>query len=155
MPKIHNPIGPSGCPHTPGLNGNEDIKLRILAANLRKQFAKDIPFTEEYKVGKALGGFTVGDSVKDLSLAEILIKLLGLTEVAIDPELPPDIPPIIGDDTLVSEIIRTKAPIYQINDNYEIVEVKFNFKTFNETASAAEPTDRQTVFYQVVNLLIM
>lgn len=48
--------------------------------------ADDILFTENYVVGNAIGAFAIGDSVKDLSIKTILIKLLNLTVA--EPETP-------------------------------------------------------------------
>jgi hypothetical protein len=132
----------------------EDIKLRILAANLRKQFAKDILFTSDYIITKPLGDFSIGESVKNLSIADIFIRLLGLTSQTTDPESPPSTPDtpenlVVPDaGPIVTKIIQNQVPLYQLDFNYQLEAVPYKFCTFTEETYKAEPIDKLTAFYQ-------
>lgn len=54
-----------------------NAELANLKTNLNEK-ANDILFTEDYRVSSPVGAFTADESVKDLTLANIIEKLLGL-----------------------------------------------------------------------------
>lgn len=158
MPKIIQP--PHSCTnHRVLLQANEDLKLQILAANLKEQLAEDIPFTEDYRVTKAIGNFKVGDSVKDLSINQILAKLLGLTINTSDnnpPVIDPDSPdandptgPIQPDNAIVTQILAEELPMYGINEAGELEEAKYQILILTEAEEMKKPD--KSGFYQIID----
>lgn len=106
--------------------------------------ADNIPFTEDYAVGSALGEFVVGDSVKNMTIREILIKLLGLTVTGI-----PDDPdgPEVG-DSVVEEIVTNNTPMYSVNADGEVAEISYDdVIIYTEEAASKQPTE--SGFYQI------
>lgn len=112
--------------------------------------ANGVPFTTDKFVTKALGGFTVGESVKSLTIAEILAKLLELADVAPgeNPELPdnPDIP--AEPDGIVENIIVNKLPMYSVNSDGTVTAGEFELITFSQETAAVAP--EKSGFYQIV-----
>ena len=107
--------------------------------------ANNILFTTDKFVTKAFGGFTVGESLKDLTIAELLAKLL---ELADEKPVLPDVP--VEPNGIVDTIINNKLPMYSINSNGEIVELSYdNIITYTEKAAGVQPTE--SGFYQVLN----
>jgi hypothetical protein len=107
--------------------------------------ADNIPFIADKFVTKAFGEFKLGDSVKGLSVAEILAKLLGLTDV--NPENPetPDNP---DEPTgIIKTIIQTQMPMYAVEANGELVEIPFKLLSMTEAEAAQAPT--QEGFFQI------
>ena len=102
------------------------------------------PFTEDKYVTNPIGDFKVGDSVKDLTVAEIFAKLLGLTDVkpGETPEEPnePEIPDSFS--SVAEKIEITQLPMYSITDNGQLLPVEFKLIDKN-----AEPTE--SGFYAV------
>lgn len=56
----------------------ETFALKTAVEAALKEKANDILFTEDYRVSSPVGAFTADESVKDLTLAKIIEKLLGL-----------------------------------------------------------------------------
>lgn len=107
--------------------------------------ANEIPFVTNKYVQKAIGNFVIGDNVNGMTLAEILAKLLGLSDEADTPDQP-DIPE--EPTSIVDNIMSNKIPMYQIDDNDNIVEVAYNFNSYTET-EAATINDNKSCFYTV------
>lgn len=108
-----------------------DLTAYALKSDLETK-ADEIPFTYNSYVSNAIGSFAVGESVKGLTISEILAKLLGLSNVP---------------QGVVDDIIVNKYGLYQFNDSIETEKIEFtltDFKTAEEYASAPE----ETTFYQ-------
>ncbi len=114
-----------------------------------------VKFTTDKFVTNSFGGFEVGDSVKGLTISNVLAKLLGLSDEkpgnmqpSVSPDAPevPDTPEI--PESPIGSIITNKTPMYQIDENDKIVEVAFIEPiVYNETANI---NDGQTGFYIIV-----
>lgn len=105
--------------------------------------ADNIPFTEDLYVTKTTGNFVVGESVKDLSIKQILAKLLGLSNTK--PDENPDIP---DEPTTISEkIIANGISMHQVNELGELIEIPYKYKEFTTDEYATAPT--QDCFYQL------
>lgn len=72
--------------------------------------ADNVLFTTDKYVTTAFGGFIKGESVKDLTIAQLLTKLLGLADEA--PSVEPDVPSEPGNVT-VEEVKRYSIPVMQ------------------------------------------
>lgn len=99
-----------------------------------------VVFVEDKYVSKPQGSFVAGESVKNLTMAEILTKLLGLVDT--DPTLPPE------PENIVDKIVTETIPMYQVNENSELVEVPYTYATFDNTTYAEAPVE--SCFYQKV-----
>lgn len=104
--------------------------------------ADSIVFTTDQFVGKPVGNFVLGENVKGLTIAEILAKLLELTDTA--GENPPEEP-----TSIVDKIIYKQIPMYSTDATGSISEVPYVLITGNEFEMSQEPT--QSCFYQIVN----
>ncbi len=126
------------------------LETEIIPVVIEK--ANDVPFTTDKLVSIAIGGFAIGDSVKDLTIDQLFAKLLGLPEDApSEPEEP---------DNVVDNIVTNKLPMYQLNENDELVEVDFvepieyEVTATDFTAAQEEArliNDGQVGFYQVIS----
>lgn len=94
--------------------------------------ANEVPFTTDMIVGNALGGFAVGDSLKGMTIAGILTKLLGLTKNVVP-------------ETVVDTIIENKLFPYTGSENGGTSAVEWK----QLDGSTAAHTDEG--FYQIVN----
>ena len=108
--------------------------------------ADNIPFTSAKFVTKPVGNFVIGDNVNGLSVAEILAKLLGLsdkdpTEIPSEPDLPEEF------DSIVEEIKAKEIPMYSVNTSNELVEIPYNYLNLTETDAVLEATNNG--FYQI------
>jgi hypothetical protein len=103
--------------------------------------AADVPFTTDKYVQKAAGSFLCGDNVKGLTVAEILTKLLALSDVVISPDEPHGI---------VENIMANKTSMHQINDNDIMVEVPYVINTYTEQ-DAPFTNDGISGFYVVTD----
>ena len=73
-------------------------------------------FTEDKLVTNALGAFKVNDSLKGLTIEEIILKLLCTASTPDDPE------PV---DNLAARLLRDKVPMYSVNQDHILAEVPF------------------------------
>lgn len=105
--------------------------------------ADEVPFEDEQVVTNAMGGFLAGESVKGLTMAQILAKLLGLTKGE-TPEIPE-----AGD--IVEDIVTNQTPMYSMTDDGEMVEVTYNQLTYTEENHAAEGENIPSGFYQILD----
>ena len=107
-----------------------------------------VPFKTTNLVTKPMGSFAVGDDVAGLTIAQILAKLLGLNESAENPDIP-DVP--TEPDGIIDTILINKTPLYQINENDEIVEVPYLETLQYNTSNVATTKDGKTGFYTVLD----
>lgn len=98
--------------------------------------ADDIPFTEDKIVSISVGNFVVGESVKGLTIAEILAKLLGLSGGTGEPDEPdqPDVPE--EPTSLTEKILTNSIPMYSVSNNGQLTETQFK-----ELDGNAAPTE--------------
>ena len=101
--------------------------------------ANEVPFTTNQVVGTAVGGFVVGDSLMNMTVAQILVKLLGLTEETVKEEITID---YIVENELAT-FVGTEGTGDSANEFTEI-----DPDTVERTASGYYVTDNSLV-YQV------
>ena len=139
-----------------------DIKLKLLAENLKKQIQNKIPFEEDYIVHTALGGFKLGDTIKNLTFEQILIRLLDLRLSEVPggsdnpnkpdlPGKPEDLPENPTVDQVVNVIEASQVPLLQVNSVGELEELNFSQKIFNEQTYLEPPTQVETIFYKTLD----
>ena len=108
-----------------------DLTAYALKSDLEIK-ADDIPFATNRYVSNAIGNFVAGESVRGLTIAEILAKLLGLSDVP---------------QGVVDDIIVNKYGLYQFNDSIETEKIEFTLTEFNTAEEYAGAPDK-TTFYQ-------
>jgi hypothetical protein len=101
-------------------------EVEALIPNIASK-ADNIVFTEDAYVGVSLGGFTTGDSLKGLSIKQILTKLL---DVNIDK---PDEPSV--EDPVVQQILRDELTTYSLNIENKFVKNTFEHKILTSDES--------------------
>lgn len=109
--------------------------------------ADDIPFAESKIVGKDVGLFKAGDDVKGLTIAQILAKLLELSDNTITPEEPsvPDIP-----QSVVEKIMTNELPMYAVTGSGTVEQVPYRLISYADEASAnKKPEAEENGFYQI------
>ena len=108
--------------------------------------ANNVLFTDDKYVTTAFGGFVNGESVKYLTIAQLLTKLLGLSDEA--PSVDPDNPS--ESDGVVENIISNKLPMYSIGTAGGIDAAAFDeVITYTEASINTKPN--KSGFYQVVD----
>lgn len=107
--------------------------------------ANNILFTTDKYVTNAFGGFAIGDSIKGLELAQILTKLLGLSDSA--PSVDPDTPP--ESDSIIENIINNKLPMYSIGAAGGLDALTYD-KVITYTNADTNAKPDKSGFYQVV-----
>lgn len=114
--------------------------------------ANKVPFTTDKYVTKAFGDFTIGESVKGLSIAEILAKLLGLTDEK--PDDTPEIPEIPGEgaaaEEIVNYIVKTQTTMYSQDGNGALTETPFANTTWTSEEASAQ-MDGVSTFYSIID----
>lgn len=140
-------IGEIEFPETDLSEYSTTAEMNATIATAAAVKADDIPFTETKFVTKSTGEFKPGDDVKGLTVAQIFAKLLGLSDVIVEPEEPDD--PEIPDEPkgIVDSIIFNELPMYSINENAELAEVPFVLYTLTEEEALAAPS--VSGFYQI------
>jgi hypothetical protein len=106
--------------------------------------ADKVLFTVDKVVTKPVGSFIEGESVKGLTIAEILAKLLGLVDKVVDPD-EPEIPE--EPTSVVENIIENLIPMYSINSDSELAEITYNY--INLTEDEAKNIATESGFYQI------
>jgi hypothetical protein len=108
--------------------------------------ADEIPFTTDKFVTNAIGGFSLNESIKGLTVAEIFAKLLGLVDAL--PEDPEDPEAPAEPDGIIETIITKQIPMYEIDEACNAIEMSYIHTTFEKDSAddIEEPT--QTGFYQ-------
>ena len=108
-------------------------------------------FTENYIVGTPVGGFVKNESVQNLTVAQILTKLLGLTIYVppVVPGLPENVPEETPED--VMNIIANQSSAYVTDGSGTLVEAQSEpfYKQMTITESYADNTGN--FFYQVID----
>lgn len=104
--------------------------------------ADDVPFKEETLVVTSVGGWATGDNLAGKTVAEIFAKLFGLGAGTDIPEEPKGI---------IDTIIENKIPMYQIDENDNIVEVPHVEPISYSVSEASTTKDGQSGFYKVVD----
>ena len=126
------------------------VSRETLSIELSKK-ANDVLFTEDYRVGTPIGLFVADDSVKDLTLSQIISRLLGLTLYVppVVPGLPENVPESTPEE--IKNIIVNKLPAYVVDGTGTIVEADYEtyYKQMTTSESYADSTGNH--FYQVVN----
>ena len=103
-----------------GLATKDEVKLK----------ADDILFTEDYRAGAAVGAFNVGDGLQNLTLREILAKILNATVK----------------ENVIEKIVRDEIPMLSgSSDGLEATE--FNSISMTPEQASAAPT--VSGFYQI------
>lgn len=101
--------------------------------------ADNILFTKDAYAGISLGGIVAGESLKGLSIREILVKLLDIKTTS------PDNPPV--EDTILEEILDNSLTTYSLNINNELVSTPFEHRIL--TTSEASLPSEGTFFFTV------
>lgn len=128
-----------------------DLSGYALETDLNKK-ADSILFKTDKFVTKAMGGFVVGESLKGISIAEILAKLLELSDSSENPDqggtdTNPDEPSV--PTSVVETIIAKELPMYSVTNDGTLGEIPFKLITLDET-NAAQPAE-ESGFYQIVD----
>jgi hypothetical protein len=102
--------------------------------------ANDVPFTDSKIVSKPVGGFAVGDDLKDLTIAQIFAKLLGLDD---EPGENPDEP----QDVTVEVVKQNSIPVMQggVNTSDGSTKVEDANSTFTYLEIAAADSEKAPV----------
>lgn len=111
--------------------------------------ANNILFTTDKFVTSQIGSFVNGESVKDLTIAELFAKLLGLSDNPAQspddfdqPEYTPEQP-----TTVAEKIIADKLMMYSVNMDNELAAADFKVLTLTPEEAAAAP--QVSGFYQI------
>ena len=112
--------------------------------------ANEVPFSTDKFVTTAMGGFTVGESIKGLTMSEIIIRLLGLADKR--PGEAPDIPdiPDIPDEpeSIVDEVISKQLSMYSTSPDGILVAEDFEIIEYTPEQAASAP--EKSGFYQII-----
>lgn len=112
--------------------------------------ADKVPFTTSTIVSKSVGGFEVGEDLKDYTIAKLFAKLLGFSaEPGENPEEPevPDIP--TEPEGIVETILSKKEPIYQLMEDGSLMPTEHTVKEYSVENAATSKSD-STTFYHIV-----
>lgn len=95
-------------------------------------------FTTDLLVNNPVGKFEIGDSVKGLTIKQILTKILALSST-VDPDTT---------DSLIETIIKNEIPMYQLDANGNMIEgSEYTYKEMTPEQASLAPTDE--CFYQI------
>lgn len=111
--------------------------------------ANDVLFTTDKFVNNAVGAFSVGDNLNGFTIAEILAKLLGLTDKLPDE---PDVPDEPENNSIITNIIENKIPMYQLASNGALTALTYSdiiTITAEEDALQQQPKPTQSGFYRI------
>lgn len=110
--------------------------------------ADNIPFGVDKYVIIPMGSFVTGESVKDLTIAEIFAKLLGLSDVPppTEPEEPehPEEP-----SGIIETIIYNEIPMFAVTADGQVVEIPYKLLKMTEAEATEAPVE--SGFFQVVD----
>jgi hypothetical protein len=108
--------------------------------------ADNILFNTSKVVGKAVGGFSIGDDVMGMTIAEILAKLLGLSDKVVEPDVP-EVP-----TSIVENIIANQLPMYQLSGDGQLAELPYNYIPIPaDEAAGIQQKPTESGFYQIIN----
>lgn len=100
-------------------------------------------FTTDLFVNDPVGDFVIGDSVKGLTIKQILTRILALS-----PTVNPDTPDVPTTESLVETIIEDKIPMYQLDIDGNIIEgSNYSYKEMTPEQASLAPTEE--CFYQI------
>lgn len=105
-------------------------------------------FNENYLVKNPVGGFANGESVMDMTLKNMFIKLLGL-EVYVAPELPEGVPEETPEE--VGDIIVNESPALVMDGSGNLIECDYDTFYVNMTEEEAAQETTGNCFYQIVD----
>lgn len=106
--------------------------------------ANEVPFSSAKFITKPLGGFIHGENIKNLSIAEILAKLLGLVDEDPNKEEPEE------PSGIVDNIVKNELPMYAVTADATLEEVPYKLLTLTEEEAATTATE--SGFYQIKNV---
>ena len=113
--------------------------------------ANDVLFADNYIVTTPIGGFVADESVQNMTISQIITKLLGLTLYAppVTPGLPENVPENTPEE--LKTIIANETPAYVVDGSGNLVEAEYNtyYKQMTTTESYADSKGNH--FYQIVN----
>lgn len=121
----------------------ENYHTKSEVSELLATKADKILFVKDKFVSKAFGGFTVGENIKDLTIAELFAKLL---ELADEPIEAPDEP---SDTPIKDAITEENLTIYQADTEGNIVEVPYTRIQFTDETAKVAPIE--SGFYEINN----
>lgn len=102
-----------------------------------------ILFTTDLFVNDPVGSFKIGDSVKGLTIKQILTQILALS-----PTVNPDTPDVPTTESLVETIIEDKIPMYQLDIDGNVIEGSaYAYKEMTTEQASLAPTEE--CFYQI------
>ncbi len=104
-----------------------------------------IKFKTDKFVTNSFGGFSVGDSVKGLTTAEILAKLLGLVDGSGEGPSAPG----VSDTPIKDAITEGSLVIYQTDEDGNVVEVPYKSISFTKETANLAPVE--SGFYEVTD----
>ena len=107
--------------------------------------ADNIVFTTDNFVKNPMGNFKLGDNVNGLTVAELFAKLLGLSDVVEEPELPEE-------SGIINQIIRGSIPMYQLKSDGELEVLSYDEVikiSAEEDALQEQPKPTQSGFYEI------
>lgn len=113
------------------------VKTETFNTKLQEK-SDSILFTKDAYVGVSEGEFVTGDSLTNLTIKEILTKLLKITDKKIVPSNP-----------TASDIIKEEKSPYTIDSNGELVTTDFN--QVNITLRDSSDDSSGTFFYNIVD----
>lgn len=106
-----------------------------------KEKADEVLFTTNKIVNNAIGGFTAGESLNGLTVTELFIKLLNLTDDPNEPGLPDE------PNSIISYIILNKLPMYQLVADGQLIALTYDDVLHIDFDDQTKPT--QSGFYKV------
>lgn len=126
------------------------VSRETLNTELDKK-ANDILFTDNYVVTTPIGGFSADESVQNMTITQIITKLLGLVPYTppVVPGLPENVPESTPEE--IKNIIANELPAYVVDGTGTIVEAEYDtyYKQMTTAESYMDSTGNH--FYQVVN----
>ena len=126
----------------PTVDTSTFVTTDTLTNELEKK-ADSVLFTDDQFVNNAVGGFIIGDSVKGLTIAQIIVKLLDLKSTVTPEE--PDAP-----QGVIASIIANRMPMYSQDESGNLVETAFDYTTWTEEEASVR-MDGISTFYQIVD----
>lgn len=148
IPDVSNFATKDEIPETPDLTGYAKASELEAAVNTLTEAlatkADEVLFTENYVVTSAAGGF-IGDStesLKNMTLREIIIKLLGAKLQVLY-------------ETVIDEILGEQYPIYYLNEQNTMAEAAYSYRALTEANANTGPSRNylgssdDNCFYQI------
>jgi hypothetical protein len=113
------------------------------------EFATVVPFTTAKFITNPIGNFVAGDDVNGMTIAEILAKLLGLSDE--NPTMP-DVPTVPETkEEIIAKILETNAPSYVLAESGELVAVEYSERSFDSVEEAKATYSEESFFYTVTD----